>query len=75
MPLAVLGLGSNQADPKAQLDRAVQALSSLGQIKEVAPYILSKPEGYDAQPDFVNTVVLLSTPYKPVDLLKKLKKK
>ncbi len=73
MPLAVLGLGSNQADPKAQLDRAVQALSSLGQIKEVAPYILSKPEGYDAQPDFVNTVVLLSTPYKPVDLLKKLK--
>lgn len=73
MPLAVLGLGSNQAGPKEQLDRAVEALAALGQVKEVAPYIVSKPEGYDAQPDFVNTVLLLSTPYRPVDLLRKLK--
>ncbi len=73
MPLAVLGLGSNQGNPKQNLDRAIEALSALGQVKETAPYILSKPEGYDAQPDFVNTVVLLSTPYKPADLLRKLK--
>lgn len=73
MPLAVLGLGSNLGDPKLNLDRAVDALGALGQVKETAPYIISKPEGYDAQPDFVNTVVLLSTPYKPADLLRKLK--
>ncbi len=73
MALAILGLGSNQGNPKQNLDRAVEALRDLGQVKETAPYILSKPEGYDAQPDFVNTVVVLSTPYKPVDLLRKLK--
>ena len=73
MALVILGLGSNQGDPKQNLDRAVEALRDLGQVKETAPYILSKPEGYDAQPDFVNTVVLLSTPYKPADLLRKLK--
>ncbi len=73
MPQVVLGLGSNQGNPKANLDLAVEALKALGTVKEVAPYILSKPEGYDAQPDFVNTVLILSTPYKPADLLKKLK--
>ncbi|MBR3632097.1 MAG: 2-amino-4-hydroxy-6-hydroxymethyldihydropteridine diphosphokinase [Elusimicrobiaceae bacterium] len=73
MPLAILGLGSNQGNPKENLDRAIAALSDIGTVKEVAPYILSKPEGYDAQPDFVNTVVLLSTPYPPVGLLRKLK--
>ena len=73
MPRAVLGIGSNLGDPKQNLDKAVAELAALGHVKEVAPYILSKPEGYDAQPDFVNTVVLLSTPYKPADLLRKLK--
>ncbi len=73
MPLAVLGIGSNLGNPKQNLDKAVAELAALGHVKEVAPYILSKPEGYDAQPDFVNTVVLLSTPYKPADLLRKLK--
>ena len=73
MPLAILALGSNQNNPKTQLDRALAALTRLGTLIETAPYILSKPEGYDAQPDFVNTVCLLSTPYKPADLLRKLK--
>lgn len=73
MPLAVLALGSNQGNPKQNLDRAVRELAALGQVKETAPYILSKPEGYDAQPDFVNTVLTLSTPYQPADLLRKLK--
>lgn len=73
MPLAILGLGSNQGNPKQNLDLAIEALGTLGQVKETAPYILSKPEGYEAQPDFVNTVVLLSTPYQPADLLRKLK--
>lgn len=73
MPTAILGLGSNQSDPKQNLDRAVAALGELGTVKEIAPYILSKPEGYSAQPDFVNTVVILSTPYQPADLLRKLK--
>ncbi len=73
MSQAVIALGSNMGNPKENLDRAVAALSNLGTVKEVAPYIVSKPEGYSAQADFVNTVLILSTPYAPLPLLKKLK--
>lgn len=73
MPQAVLGLGSNIAPAKEHLDKAVEALSNLGTVKEVSPYILSKPEGFANQPDFVNAVVILSTPYQPAALLRKLK--
>lgn len=73
MPQAVLALGSNIPPAKENIDRAVQALSALGTVKEVAPYIVSKPEGFAEQADFVNTVLILSTPYQPLPLLKKLK--
>ena len=73
MPKAVLSLGSNLAPAKENIDRAIQALSALCTVKEVAPYIVSKPEGFTEQPDFINTVVILSTPYEPLPLLKKLK--
>lgn len=73
MPQAVLALGSNIAPAKENIDRAVSALGELGTIKEVAPYIISKPEGFAAQEDFINTVLILSTPYTPMALLKKLK--
>ena len=69
MATAILGLGSNQGNPKENLDKAVAALSTLGTVQEVAPYILSKPEGYDAQPDFVNTVAILDTTLPPAQLL------
>ncbi|MBR4682646.1 MAG: 2-amino-4-hydroxy-6-hydroxymethyldihydropteridine diphosphokinase [Elusimicrobiaceae bacterium] len=73
MPQAVLALGSNIAPAKENIDRAVTALKELGAIKEIAPYIISKPEGFSAQEDFINTVLILSTPYEPMPLLKKLK--
>lgn len=73
MATAILALGSNIAPAKENIDKALEALSIVGTIKEVAPYIRSKPEGYTHQPDFVNTVVILSTPYLPMPLLHKLK--
>lgn len=73
MPQAVLALGSNIAPAKENIDRAVEALSVLGTVKEIAPYIISKPEGFTEQADFINTVLILSTPYEPMPLLKKLK--
>jgi len=73
MAQAVLALGSNIAPAKENIDRAVAALSAVGTVKEVAPYIVSSPEGYSQQADFVNTVLVLSTPYRPMPLLKKLK--
>ncbi len=73
MPRVIVGLGSNQGNPKENLDKAVAALAQLGTVEQTAPYILSKPEGYDAQPDFVNTVAILQTDISPAELLLKLK--
>jgi len=73
MATAILALGSNLDPAKENIDKAIKALSSVGNVKEIAPYIVSKPEGYTHQPDFINTVLVLSTPYLPMPLLKKLK--
>lgn len=73
MSKAVLALGSNIPPAKEHIDQAVAALSNVGTVQSVAPYIVSKPEGYTNQADFINTVLVLSTPYKPQDLLRKLK--
>ena len=73
MPTAVLALGSNMGTPKNNLDRAVEALKAAGTVKEVAPYILSKPEGYTSQADFVNTVLVLDTTLEPMPLLRTIK--
>ena len=70
---AVIGIGSNIAPAKENIDRAVAALSQAGRVKQVSPYIVSKPEGFTNQPDFVNAVVLLETTLAPLALLKKLK--
>ncbi len=70
MPRAVIALGSNIAPAKEHIDRAIKALSAAGTVKEVAPYIISKPEGYSHQEDFINTVLILSTPFQPMPLLK-----
>lgn len=73
MAQVILALGSNIPPAKENLDRALSALTALGTVKEVAPYIISKPEGFEQQADFINTVAILSTPYAPMALLKKLK--
>lgn len=73
MAQVILALGSNQGTPKENLDRAVSALKTVGTVVEVAPYILSKPEGYSHQPDFVNTVLVLETRLAPLPLLRALK--
>lgn len=73
MAQAVLALGSNVGKAKENVDKAVAALATLGQVKEVSPYILSKPEGYTHQDDFVNAVLILETALEPMALLKALK--
>ena len=73
MPQAILALGSNVGNPKENLDRAIAALKSVGTVGEVAPYIVSKPEGYAYQDDFVNTVLTLQTQLPPMPLLRALK--
>ena len=74
MAQVILALGSNLGNPKENLDRAVSALKTVGTVQEVAPYIVSEPEGYSQQADFVNTVLVMETQLAPMPLLRALKK-
>ncbi|MFT7291316.1 MAG: 2-amino-4-hydroxy-6-hydroxymethyldihydropteridine diphosphokinase [Pseudomonadales bacterium] len=66
-----VGLGSNLADPAAQLGRAIAELAALPNTTLVAqsPFYASKPVGPQAQPDYVNGAAWLSTSLKPHVLL------
>lgn len=69
-----IGLGSNQADPSAQLAGAVARLAALPKTELVAqsPFYRSKPVGPQEQPDFVNGAVWLRTELSPLELLDQL---
>jgi 2-amino-4-hydroxy-6-hydroxymethyldihydropteridine diphosphokinase len=61
--IAYIGLGSNLADPAAQVRSALRALDSLPQTRLLAQSSLyrSAPVGYLDQPDFVNAVAKVET--------------
>lgn len=69
--IAFVGLGSNLADPSAQLVRAFEDLDGLDGTCLLARSSLyrSAPVGYLDQPDFVNAVAKLSTKLTPQALL------
>ena len=69
-----IGLGSNQADPSAQLAGAVARLAALPKTELVAqsPFYRSKPVGPQDQPDFVNGAAWLRTELSPLELLDQL---
>jgi len=71
---AFVALGSNLAEPQAQVLQAFAALSALPQTQLRAQSALyrSAPVGYAAQPDFINAVVLLETALSAPDLLQSL---
>jgi 2-amino-4-hydroxy-6-hydroxymethyldihydropteridine diphosphokinase len=69
--IAYIGLGSNLADPVAQLRRALLALDTLPQTRRLAQSSLyrSAPVGYLDQPDFINAVAKVETGLGPHALL------
>jgi 2-amino-4-hydroxy-6-hydroxymethyldihydropteridine diphosphokinase len=69
--IAFIGLGSNLADPLAQVRRALQALAGLPRTRVMAHSSLyrSAPIGYLEQPDFINAVAQLETELSPRELL------
>jgi 2-amino-4-hydroxy-6-hydroxymethyldihydropteridine diphosphokinase len=71
---AFIGLGSNLAEPSAQLARAVVRLAALPETELVAqsPFYRSRPVGPQDQPDFVNGAVWLRTALTPLALLDQL---
>ena len=68
-----LALGSNVGDSKANIEQAVQLLSS--SIKDIrqAPIYRSKAVGVTDQPDFLNTAISGQTELIPAELLKFIK--
>lgn len=69
--IAFVGLGSNLADPVAQVSHALDALGTLPQTRVLRSSSLyrSAPVGYLEQPDFVNAVAQLETELAPRALL------
>lgn len=71
---AFVGLGSNMADPSAQLAGAVARLAALPKTELVAQsaFYSSRPVGPQDQPDFVNGAAWLRTELTPLELLDQL---
>jgi 2-amino-4-hydroxy-6-hydroxymethyldihydropteridine diphosphokinase len=68
---AYVGVGSNLADPEAQVRRALQALDRLPGSRLIvsSPLYRTQPFGEVAQPAFVNAVAGLLTQSTPEELL------
>ena len=68
---AFIGLGSNLADPVAQVTRALDALDKFPrtQVLRRSSLYRSAPVGYLEQPDFINAVAQLETELAPRALL------
>ncbi|HAF44494.1 MAG: 2-amino-4-hydroxy-6-hydroxymethyldihydropteridine diphosphokinase [Sideroxydans sp. GWF2_59_14] len=69
--VAFVGLGSNLADPAAQVSQALDALNGLPQTRLLKKSSLyrSAPVGYLDQPDFINAVAQIETELVPHALL------
>lgn len=72
---AYVALGSNLDDPRAQIERAFDALGGLRESRLVTRSSLygSRPLGPVEQPDFVNAVAGILTRLEPAALLAELK--
>ena len=71
-----IALGSNLANPQAQLTAALQALNALSdsRLMAVSSFYQSQPLGPQDQPDYVNAVACLETSLAPLALLDELQR-
>ena len=66
---AVIALGSNIGDTKANLDLALIMLREATDVKQVSSYYSTKPVGYTNQPDFLNAVCIIESELPAMALL------
>lgn len=66
---AVVSLGANVGDPKANLDLAVALLREATEVTAVSSYLQTKPIGGPEQPDYLNAVAILESELPARDLL------
>lgn len=71
MAIAYVGIGANLDDPAGRVRGAFASLDALPESRLVKRSSLyrSEPQGYRAQPDFVNAVAELDTALAPAELL------
>ena len=69
---AVIALGSNIGEPKANLDLAIALLKEATDVKQVSSYYVTKPVGYEDQSDFLNAVCITESELPAMELLKML---
>jgi 2-amino-4-hydroxy-6-hydroxymethyldihydropteridine diphosphokinase len=68
-----IGIGSNLADPAAQVQGAIAALTQRYTLREESSLYETPAWGITDQPAFINAVVKLETPLQPEQLLLELK--
>jgi 2-amino-4-hydroxy-6-hydroxymethyldihydropteridine diphosphokinase len=66
---AVISLGANIGDPKANLDLAIGLLREATEVIAVSTYLQTKPVGGPEQPDYLNAVAIVESELPARDLL------
>jgi len=66
---AVIALGANIGDPKAQMDLAVAMLREATKVISVSEYFLTTPVSDIEQPDYLNAVCIAESELPALDLL------
>ena len=66
---AVIALGANIGDTKAQMDLAVAMLREATEVISVSEYFSTKPVSNIEQPDYLNAVCIVESELPAMDLL------
>jgi len=70
---AVIALGANLGEPRSQVSSAVDAIREIMKVIAVSSLYETEPFGVpDAQPNYINAVLIGDTEHKPLDLMKAL---
>ena len=65
----IIALGSNIGEPRENLDLAIALLREATEVIKVSSYYMTKPVGYEDQPDFVNAVCIIKSELPAIELL------
>ncbi len=66
---AVISLGANIGDPKAQMDIAVALLRQALEVTAISDYFSTKPVSDIEQPDYLNAICIAESELPALDLL------
>ena len=66
---AVIALGANIGNPKAQMDIAVALLKESLEVSAISSYFTTAPVGGPEQPDYLNAVCIAESELPAADLL------